>query len=62
MRRAIGVVTYLVKVRHFNPQQTGVVASLPFVMMFLGEVLAALLSDGANILRSMAMLPLARKY
>jgi hypothetical protein len=31
-------------------------------MMFLGEVLAALLSDGANILGSMAMLPLARKY
>jgi sugar phosphate permease len=37
--------TYLVKIRHFNPQQTGVFASLPFVMMFLGEVLAALLSD-----------------
>jgi len=37
--------SYLVKVRHFNAQQTGVFASLPFVMMFLGEVLAATLSD-----------------
>jgi sugar phosphate permease len=37
--------TYLVKGRGFDPGQTGFFSSLPFFMMFLGEVLAAALSD-----------------
>jgi sugar phosphate permease len=37
--------SYLVKVRGFDPRQTSFYAFLPFFMMFLGEVLAATLSD-----------------
>lgn len=37
--------SYLVRVRGFDPRQTGFYSFLPFFMMFLGEVLAAILSD-----------------
>ena len=37
--------TYLIKVRGFDPRQTSLFSSLPFFLMFLGEVLAAALSD-----------------
>lgn len=37
--------SYLIKVRHFDPKQTGLFASLPFVLMFFGEVLSAIVSD-----------------
>ncbi len=37
--------TYLIKVRGFDPRQTSLFSFLPFFMMFLGEVLAAALSD-----------------
>ncbi|MEW6645283.1 MAG: MFS transporter [Pseudomonadota bacterium] len=37
--------SYLVRVRGFDPRQTGFYAFLPFFMMFLGEILAAVLSD-----------------
>jgi sugar phosphate permease len=37
--------SYLVKVRGFDPRQTGFYSFLPFFMMFLGEVLSATLSD-----------------
>jgi sugar phosphate permease len=37
--------SYLIKVRHFDPRQTGIFASLPFVLMFFGEILSAILSD-----------------
>jgi sugar phosphate permease len=37
--------TYLIKVRGFDPRQTSLYSFLPFFLMFLGEVLAAALSD-----------------
>lgn len=37
--------TYLIKERGFDPRQTSFFSFLPFFMMFLGEVLAATLSD-----------------
>jgi sugar phosphate permease len=37
--------TYLIKVRGFDPRQTSLFSFLPFFLMFLGEVLAAALSD-----------------
>ena len=37
--------TYLIKVRGFDPRQTSLFSFLPFFLMFLGEVLAATLSD-----------------
>jgi sugar phosphate permease len=37
--------SYLVKVRHFDLRQAGIFASLPFILMFCGEVLSAVLSD-----------------
>jgi sugar phosphate permease len=37
--------TYLIKVRGFDPRQTSLYSFLPFFLMFLGEVLAATLSD-----------------
>jgi sugar phosphate permease len=37
--------TYLIKERGFDPRQTSLFSFLPFFMMFLGEVLAAMLSD-----------------
>jgi sugar phosphate permease len=37
--------TYLINGRGFDPRQTGFFSFLPFFMMFLGEVLAATLSD-----------------
>lgn len=37
--------TYLIKERGFDPRQTSLYAFLPFFLMFLGEVLAATLSD-----------------
>lgn len=37
--------SYLVRERGFDPRQTSFYAFLPFFMMFLGEVLAATLSD-----------------
>jgi sugar phosphate permease len=37
--------SYLVKVRGFDLQHAGVFASLPFVLMFIGEVVSAILSD-----------------
>jgi sugar phosphate permease len=37
--------TYLERVRHFNLSQMGVYSSLPFVLMFIGEVASGLLAD-----------------
>ena len=37
--------TYLIKVRGFDPRQTSLFSFLPFFLMFLGEVIAAALSD-----------------
>ena len=37
--------SYLIKVRGFDPRQTSFFSFLPFFMMFLGEVGAAILSD-----------------
>jgi sugar phosphate permease len=37
--------SYLIKVRGFDPRQTSFYSFLPFFMMFLGEALAAILSD-----------------
>jgi sugar phosphate permease len=37
--------TYLIKVRGFDPRQTSFFSFLPFFLMFLGEVSAAMLSD-----------------
>lgn len=37
--------SYLIRERGFDPRQTGFYSFLPFFMMFLGEVLAAILSD-----------------
>jgi sugar phosphate permease len=37
--------SYLIKVRQFDPHQTGLYASLPFIAMFFGEILSAILSD-----------------
>jgi sugar phosphate permease len=37
--------SYLIKVRGFDPRQTSLYSFLPFFMMFLGEVAAAILSD-----------------
>lgn len=37
--------SYLAQVRHFNLNELGVFAALPFVLMFLGEIGAAALSD-----------------
>lgn len=37
--------TYLIRVSHFNPRQASLYSFLPFFVMFLGEVLAASLSD-----------------
>ena len=37
--------TYLIRVRGFDPRQTSFYSFLPFFMMFLGELLAAILSD-----------------
>jgi sugar phosphate permease len=37
--------TYLVKVRQFDLKQAGIYSSLPFIFMFAGEVLSAILSD-----------------
>jgi len=37
--------SYLVKVRGFDVQRAGIFASLPFIFMFVGEVLSAILSD-----------------
>ncbi|AMN40069.1 MFS transporter [Rhodoplanes sp. Z2-YC6860] len=37
--------TYLIKARGFDPRQTSLFSFLPFFAMFLGEVLAAILSD-----------------
>jgi sugar phosphate permease len=37
--------SYLVTVRHFDLRQAGIYSSLPFILMFCGEVLAAILSD-----------------
>ena len=37
--------TYLIKVRGFDPRQTSLYSFLPFFLMFLGEVLASILSD-----------------
>lgn len=37
--------TYLIKARGFDPRQTSLYSFLPFFAMFLGEVLAAMLSD-----------------
>jgi sugar phosphate permease len=37
--------TYLPQVRHFNVRDVGIFASLPFILMFAGEVGAAALSD-----------------
>ncbi|WP_295850463.1 MFS transporter [Tardiphaga sp.] len=37
--------SYLVKVRGFDMKQAGIYTSLPFIFMFLGEVLSAILSD-----------------
>lgn len=37
--------SYLVKVRGFDMKQAGIFTSLPFILMFLGEVLSAILSD-----------------
>ena len=37
--------SYLIRVRGFDPRQTSLFSFLPFFMMFLGEVLAAVLSD-----------------
>ncbi|WP_298255715.1 MFS transporter [Bradyrhizobium sp.] len=37
--------TYLIKVRGFDPRHTSLYSFLPFFLMFLGEVLAATVSD-----------------
>jgi sugar phosphate permease len=37
--------SYLIKVRQFDPRQTGIFASLPFVLMFCGEIISAIVSD-----------------
>jgi sugar phosphate permease len=37
--------SYLVKVRQFDLRQAGFYSSLPFILMFAGEVLSAILSD-----------------
>jgi sugar phosphate permease len=37
--------SYLVRVRHFDPRQTSIFASLPFLCMFLGEILGAVIAD-----------------
>lgn len=37
--------SYLVRVRGFDPRQTSLFSFLPFFLMFLGELLAAVLSD-----------------
>ncbi len=37
--------TYLIKVRHFDLTHAGIYSSLPFIFMFAGEVLSAILSD-----------------
>jgi sugar phosphate permease len=37
--------SYLIKVRHFDLKQAGIYSSLPFIFMFAGEVLSAILSD-----------------
>jgi len=37
--------TYLVKARHLTPVQTGLFSALPFICMFLGEVIGAAVSD-----------------
>ncbi len=37
--------TYLIRVSNFDPRQAGFYSFLPFFMMFLGEVSAAVLSD-----------------
>jgi len=37
--------TYLERVRHFNLGQMGIYSSLPFVLMFIGEVCSGLLAD-----------------
>jgi sugar phosphate permease len=37
--------SYLVRVRHFDPRQTSIFASLPFFCMFLGEIIGAVIAD-----------------
>ena len=37
--------TYLQRVRHFDLQHLGLYSSLPFVMLFFGEILSGILSD-----------------
>ena len=37
--------TYLLQVRHFNVRDVSIFSSLPFLLMFVGEVGAAALSD-----------------
>ncbi|NIF78751.1 MFS transporter [Paraburkholderia sp. Cy-641] len=37
--------TYLERVRHFNLGQMGIYSSLPFILMFIGEVFSGLLAD-----------------
>ncbi|WFU79208.1 MFS transporter [Bradyrhizobium sp. CIAT3101] len=39
------LLNYLIKVRQFDPRQTGMYASMPFILMFFGEVLSAIISD-----------------
>jgi len=37
--------TYLARVRHFDLAQMGIYSSLPFILMFIGEVCSGLLAD-----------------
>ncbi len=37
--------TYLQRARHFDVQHLGIYSSLPFIMLFIGEVLSGFLSD-----------------
>jgi sugar phosphate permease len=37
--------TYLIRVRHFDPRQTSIFASLPFLFMIVGEFLGAFVAD-----------------
>jgi sugar phosphate permease len=37
--------SYLVRVRHFDPRQTSIFASVPFLCMFLGEIIGAIVAD-----------------
>lgn len=50
--------TYLQRVRHFDIQHLGIYSSLPFILLFLGEILSGVVSDRVKRLTPLLLIGL----